>query len=263
MLGPFLTKEAAARFSKEQEMEFLRQYQETGDPKALKKLMISLRPIVQNVVSRAIPNSGEMSVAQLAVRANGELPAILKKYNPNEAALNTYVTNQLKFLMSNAVKENLLGVHVPRPEQDKLFAYRQGLTQAQVEFGPNPTAKQILKFAPTLETPEELNRIKQYNKNSLIGDAKMEMEDGGFLQLKDKFNNNSFGSNDKLHSLEMDRLRQLMNELDEQERRIINEYVFNNKSMMDVSLSLGLSSSQVRKTVLAWKQKLAERGLNQ
>lgn len=263
MLGSFLTKEAAARFSKEQEMEFLRQYQETGDEKALKKLKISLRPIVQRVISQARPNSDEMSVAQLAIRADGELPAILKKYNPNEAALNTYVMNQLKYLMSNAVKENLLGAHVPRPEQDKLFAYRQGLSQAQVEFGPNPTPKQILKFAPTLETPDELTRIKQYNKSTLIGDAKMEMEDGGFLQLKDKFNNNNFGDNDRLHSLEMDRLRQLMNELDEQEKRIINEYVFNNKSMMDVALSLGLSSSQVRKTILAWKQKLAERGYTQ
>src|SRR5690606_23869942 len=132
--------------------ELLRKYQQEGDMKSLKKLKISLRPIVNRVISQQKPTGDEMSKAQLAIRADAELAKILKNYDPNIAALNTYVINQLNSRMGNAVKENLLGPHVPRPEQDGLWAYRQGLSQAKVEFGPNPTPKQILKFSPTLKT---------------------------------------------------------------------------------------------------------------
>src|SRR5690606_33114236 len=118
MFGRFIEKEAAARFTKEEEMELLRKYQQEGDMKSLKKLKISLRPIVNRVISQQKPTGDEMSKAQLAIRADAELPKILKNYDPNIAALNTYVINQLNSRMGNAVKENLLGPHVPRPEQD-------------------------------------------------------------------------------------------------------------------------------------------------
>lgn len=264
MLTQLIEKTAAARFTREQEMEFVRQYQQTGDLKALKKLNISLRPIIQRVVSNAKPGSNEMTTAQLAIRANSELPAIIKKYNPDTGvALNTFVTNQLGFLVGNSVKENLLGPHVPRPEQDNLYAYRQGVSQAKMEFGSNPTPKQILKFAPKLGNEDEVKRIKQYDRSVLIGDHKQEGEDGGFVTMKDAFGNDDSYTDPTYMSLQMDQLRALMNELNPQERRIIEEYTFKDKSMMDVSLSLGLSSSEVRKTVVAWKKRLQEKGLSQ
>lgn len=262
MFGSFITKEAAARFTKEEEMELLRKFQVEGDLKALKKLNISLRPIINRVISQVKPNSDEMTKAQLGIRANGELPKILKNYDPSIAALNTYVTNQLSARLGNAVKENILGPHVPRPEQDGVWAYKQGLSQAQVEFGPNPTPKQILKFSPSLKTPEEVDRISQYNTSMLIGDAKHEGEDGGFVNFKDQFTGVNYGENDKLHSLQLDQLKMVLNELNPQDKQIIEEYVWNNKSMADVALSLGLSSSQVRKAVQDWKAKLSQRGLD-
>jgi RNA polymerase sigma factor (sigma-70 family) len=263
MFGSFLPKTAMATYDRQTEMELLRQFQTTGDVKAFKKLQISLRPLIRKIVMQQKPAGDDITPAQLAIRASGELPRLLKNYDPSKGQLNTYITNQMQFLMQNAVKENLLGPHVPRPEQDGLYVFQQGLNQASLEFGPNPTAKQILKFAPGLGSINEVDRIQQYNKKSFVGDVRHGSEETGFVSFKDQYLKTEVDPQDRLRSLQMDNLKQLMNELDPQEKRVIQEYVFHEKSMTDVALSLGLSSSQVRKTITDWKEKVKAKGYDQ
>ena len=262
MFPSFLQKTANFKLTQEEEMELVKQYQNTGDLKALKKLKISLRPLVRQVSSQVKSTGNDVSISQIAIRADGHIPGLIKKYNPSEGQLNTYLTNQLQFLLKNAVSENQLGAHVPRPEHSNLFTYQRAKQQAEIEFGKNPTPQQILQVEPRLKTVDEINRISQYNKTTLVGDAKFGSEEEGFVSFKDQFNGNAFDPNDRLRSLQMDELKRLMNELDPQEKRIIEEYVFSNRSMMDVSLSLGLSSSQVRKTINNWKELVKSKGLD-
>lgn len=262
MFSSFIKKTASIKLMQDEEMKLLKEYQQTGDLKALKKLKISLRPLIRNVASRAMPSSNEISISQIIIRADGHIPSLLKKYNPSEGQLNTFLTNQLTYLLKNAVSENKIGPHVPRPEHDNLFQFQQAKRNAVAEYGKDPTSEQILQFDPRLKSVEEIDRIKQYNNQSLVGDAQFggSDEDDSVVAFKDLFNTQTVDPNDRLRSLQMDQLRQLMDQLDPQERKIIEDYVFNEKSMMDVALSLGLSSSQVRKTVTRWRGLVKEKG---
>lgn len=262
MFSSFLTKVAAFKLSQEEELELVKEYQETGSSKALKRLKISLRPLIRRVVDRSKSSGNEITTAQIAIRADGHLPALFKNYDVSKGQLNTYLTTNLQFLLKNAVSENQLGAHVPRPEHDNLFTYQQAKQNAEIEYGNNPTPEQILQFDPKLKSVDEVKRISQYNKKTLVGDAKFGNDEEGFVAFKDNFNAPVFDTNDRLRSLQMDQLKQLMNELDPQEKKIIEEYVFKEKSMMDVSLSLGLTSSQVRKTINNWRDLVKTKGLD-
>lgn len=262
MFSSFLQKTASFRLTQQEELELVKKYKETGDEKALKKLKISFRPLIRQVASKAKSSGNDITISQIAIRADGHLPGLFKKYDESQGQLNTYLTSQLQFLLKNAVSENQLGAHVPRPENDNLFAYQQAKNTAEIEFGHSPTPEQILTFAPKLKTVDEINRISQYNKKTLVGDAKFgNDEDDSVVAFKDLFNGGGYDPNDRMRSLQMDELRGLMNELNPQEKRIIEEYVFNEKSMANVSLALGLSSSQVRKTINNWKELVKNRGL--
>lgn len=262
MFGSFLPKVALAKYDRQAELELLKQYQTTNDIKALKKLKISFRPLVRKVILQQKPNNDDISISQLALRIDGEMPRLFKNHDPSKGELNTYLTNQVQYLVQNAVKENILGPHVPRPEQDGLYVFKQGLNQASLEFGSNPTPKQILKFAPSLGSLDEVERIKQYHTETLIGDAKHGNEDSGFVAFKDQFMTTSVDEGDRLRSLHMDEIKRLLNELDPQDKAIINQYVFNGKSMADIALSLGLSSAYVRKVINQWKEKTKSKGID-
>lgn len=261
MFDSFLRKTASLQLSKEEEMELLKKFQKDGDLKAFKKLRISLRPLIMRVVSGARPSGNEITDFQLAARADSHLYNLLKNYDEKESQLNTYLMNNLNYLMRNAVSDNQLGAHVPRPEQNNLHNYRQAKQYASLEYGNNPTPEQILEFTPNLKTTDEVNRISQYHKETRIGDSLHGSDETGFVAFKDNFNANEFDKDDHLRSLQMDQLRRLMNELEPEEKKIINEYVFNERSMADSALALGMSSSQVRKVITKWRRMVDERGI--
>lgn len=251
---PFLEKRAMAKFSRQEELDLLKQYQQTGDVKAFKKLRISVRPLIYRVIGQNKPKNNDVTEAQLYARVDGELPRMFKSYDPTKGELSTYLTNQATFLVQNAVKENVLGPHVPRPEQDALFAYRQGLIQAKVEFGNNPTSEQVLKYTPNIKSVDEIDRIKTYHTESLVGDAKFGDSEDGMVAFKDQFTD-GISQDMTMTSLKMEELRRKMHLMNPQEREIINQHVFQNKTIADIALSLGMSSSEVRRIIVEWKKK--------
>lgn len=262
MFSSFLPKQASLKLTQQEELELVKKYQQTGDEKALKKLKISLRPLIRQLASKAKSSGNEITLSQIEIRADGRLPALLKKYD-HSTALNTYLTSQLQGEFKNAVSENQLGAHVPRPEHDSLFSYQQAQRHATVEFGPNPTPEQLLQVNPGLKSVEEINRLSQYNKKTLVGDAKFgNDDDDSFVTFKDNFNAQPFDKDDHLRSLQMDQLKQLMAQLDPQERKIIESYVFSEKSMINIALQLGLTSSQVRKAIVNWRELVKSKGLD-
>lgn len=266
MITSFL-KVAAPRFTKEEELELWRKYTQENDIKALKKLKLSFRPAIQSVVSKRINIDGSVTEAQIMARIDGEFPNILRKYDPNfsgGASLGTFIIGQTEYLVSNAVKENQLESHVPRSEAAKLDQFRRAKSMAQIEFGKNPSDSQILKYAPGIGGLNELQRIKQYNVTTNIGDAKHTAagSDGGTVRFKDLFSNDEFDEDFIDSSLRMDEIKRLMKELNPQEKRIVEEYVFNNRSLTDIALSVGLSSSSVRNVLKRWEQRVKESGLS-
>lgn len=264
MFTSFLKKTSSYKITQEEELELVKQYQKTGDMKTLLKLKISLRPLIQNLASRAMSSGNDITLAQVAIRADGVLPELIKKYDVNSGVqLNTFLTKHLQGHFKNTVSENQLGAHVPRPEHDGVFQYQQALRGASAEYGKNPTPKQIMEFDDRLKTIDEVDRISQYNKKTLIADATYGNEDDGYVMFKDEFNTRGFDKDDHLRSLQLDQLKQLMNELDPQERKIIEEYTTTNKPMTAVAMTLGLSSSQVRKSINNWKKLIKDKGLDQ
>lgn len=266
MLIPFL--KTAARFTKEEELELWRKFTKENDVKALKKLKLSFRPAIQSIVSKEMNKDGSITQAQIMARIDGEFPGILKKYDPNfsgGAALGTFVIGQVTWFVKNAVKENQLESHVPRSEASKLDHFRKAKDLANIEFGKSPTDEQILKYAPNFDGLNELRRIKQYNVETSIGDAKHQSsrsDSGNSVQFKDLFADNTFGENDIETSLRMDELKRLMKELNPQEKRIVEEYVFNNRQLTDIALTVGLSSSGVRNVLKRWEERVKESGLH-
>lgn len=249
------------QFTREQELEFWKAYVEKDDIKALKKLKYSLRPFIFSIVNGKINTDGSVTEAQILARIDATLPTLLKKYNPNQGVqLNTFLKSHLDGIVRNAVKENQLEAHVPRTEAPQLNHYRDGLQAAQIEFGPNPTNQQILQFAPQLQSLSGVERAKKYHVRTTIGDATHGDGDDP-LQFKDQFTNNGFSQNDLDVSLKMNELKVSIQSLNPQEKRVIEEYVFNGKNMTDIALTLGLSSSQVRRIIKSWQETAKQRGL--
>lgn len=249
------------KLTEQEEMELLKQYQETKDIKAFKKLRASLRPLIRGIIKNNLPKDGSVTEAQIAIRIDSKLPQALLEYNPAFGAkLNTHLTTFIKGHVQNAVSENVTGAHVPRPEHGNLFRYQQARSQAQLEFGKNPTPEQILKMNPKLKSVEEVNRIAQYDSRTLVGDHKAGSEEEGFVAFKDQFDAYDASKDQSLH-LKLDELRSLKNEFPLDEQKVIEEYVFNERSMLDTSLRTGMSSSKVRRIVQKWKQRVEEKGI--
>lgn len=251
------------KLTEEEELELVKKFKEQGDMKAFKRLRISLRPLIRSAIYSALPNSNEVSAGQIAVRIDGMLPDILRDFDESKGVkLNTYITNSVRYRARNTVSESVLGAHVPRPEHTAIFRYRQAKRQAEIEYGMNPTPEQILKMNPAgLKNVEEVKRISQYDTNTLIGDMKFGDDDDGFVQFKDQFLKTRDTSKEQDASLLLDEMRQLQKELPEQDQKIIEEYIFNERTLTDTALRVGVTTSRVRTVTAKWKKKLKEKNI--
>lgn len=250
------------RLSEKEELELIEKYQKYNDMAAYKRLRISLRPLIRSAIKRQMPSSNEMSESQIAIRIDSLLPQFLKEYDAKSGVkLSTFLTSKILGHARNTISENKLGPHVPRPEHTQLSRYRQAKRQAVLEFGPNPTEAQILKMNPLLKDVAEVKRIAQYDRSSLIGDAKHGNEDDGFVAFKDQFSDGLNTSGDQDLSLKLDDLRKIQKEFPEQDQKVIEEYVFNERSIVDTALRTGVTSSRVRTVMKHWKKKVDESGV--
>lgn len=253
----------ALKLTEQEELELVKKFKETGDMKAFKRLRVSLRPLIRSAIYSALPNSNEVSAAQIAVRIDGMLPDILRDFDESKGVkLNTFITNSVRYRARNTVSESVLGAHVPRPEHTAIFRYRQAKKQAEIEYGLNPTPEQILKMNPTgLKSVEEVERISKYDTSTLIGDMKFGDDDDGFVRFKDQFMKSRDTSKEQDASLLLDEMRKLQKEFPEQDQKIIEEYIFNERTLTDTALRVGVTTSRVRTVTAKWKKQLKDKNI--
>lgn len=253
----------AKKLTQEEELELVKEFQKTGDKKTFLKLQRSLKPLIRSIIKQRMPNNSEMTEGQLAIRVARVLPDVLRNYNPNQTQLNTYLMNTLPGHITNAVSENKIGAHIPRPEQAKVFHYRQAKRQAQLEFGNNPTPEQILSMNRSkLKDVSEVKRLAQYDKKTLIGDQKFGNESDGYVQFKDQFLQSNDTNKEQTDALKLDQIKKVIKEdFSPEQQVILNTYLFEGKSIMETALSKGFTHHEVRKTLNLWKKKVKEKNL--
>lgn len=246
---------SAARLSEEEEIELLRKFQ-SGDTIAYRQLRTSLRPLIEKAISDAIPYQSDVSAGNLRMRAHIELPNILKSFDPNRGVkLKTYIISQLKGYMKNAVAENVSGPYVPRNQHTDLNRYRQAIRDAEMEFGHNPSEDQVRGFYPENDVKTPFDKIKQYHVKSYMSDAVFgEDEDGEGLTFKDQFTaGNNISDDDLMAGVFEDEQDQMVNQnFSPQQQDIIRRVNKEGQSFVEVALSLGVSTADVRKTVRKW-----------
>lgn len=242
------------KLSEDDEMDLLHQYQ-GGDTKAYKKLRLSLRPLVEKAISDAIPSGNEVSASNLRMEADIKLPKILQDYDKNrEVKLKSFVIGQLKGYLRNAAAENVSGPYVPRNQHPDLNRYKQAIRDAEMEHGKNPTEEQIRKFYPK-DATTPFDKIKTYHVNSYLSDAVFnEGEDGEGMTFKDQFTNTQTVNDDDLFSdLYDDEEHDLVGKhFTPQEQEIINKVTKEGQPFVQVALSHGMTTGDVRKIMRRW-----------
>ena len=242
------------RLSQDEEKELLKKYH-AGDPLAYDKLRISLRPLVEKAINDVMPSGTSVSASNLRLRADTYLPKILQNYDINRGIkLNTYVINQLHGYLRNAVRENMTGPYVPRNQHDDLNRYRQAIRDAEMQYGSRPNEDQVRQFYPT-DTANEFDKIKTYHVNSYLGDAVYGNEDDEeAMTFKEQFNNDNVITDDDLSAdmLEEENEDLIQKKFTPHEQKIINMVTKQGQSFVQVSLSLGISTAEVRKVIRKW-----------
>lgn len=258
MLGKFdFLKIALAqpgKLTEDEEMDLLHQYH-TGDTKAYGKLRLSLRPLVEKAIADSIPGGNEVSASNLRMEAEIKLPKILKDYDANQnVKLKTFIIGQLKGYLRNKAAENVSGPYVPRNQHPDLNRYKQAIREAQMEHGKNPTEEQIKQFYPA-EAATPFDKIKHYHVNSYMSDAVFnEGEDGEGMTFKDQFTDGHKVEDDDLFSDLYDEEEQDMvgQHFTPHEQEIINKVTKEGQPFVQVALSNGMSTGDVRKIMKRW-----------
>ena len=242
------------RLSQDEEKELLKKFQ-AGDQLAFEKLRISLRSLVEKAITDVMPSGNSVSASNLRLRADTYLPKILQSYDLNRGIkLNTYVINQLHGYLRNAVRENMTGPYVPRNQHDDLNRYRQAIRDAEMQYGSRPTEDQIRQFYPS-GAANDFDKIKTYHVNSYLGDAVYgNEEDDEALTFKEQFDTDNVITDDDLFAemLEEENQQFLEEKFTPEEKKIIDMVTKQGQSFVQVSLSLGISTAEVRKVIRRW-----------
>lgn len=243
------------KLTEEEEFELLKQFQ-AGDMQAYSKLRLSLRPLVEKTIYDVMPSSNEISASNLKMRADVELPKILQNFDPTRGVkLKTYLLNDLKGRLGNAVKENISGPYVPRNIHPDLHRYKQAIREAEMQFGRNPTEDQIRQYYPETEATQPFDKIKHYHVNSFLSDAVYgDDEDGDGLTFKDQFTDGMSISNDDLLAdmFEEEEQQMVQSQFNPTEQLVIDRVTKEGQPFVQVALSLGMSTGEVRKIMRKW-----------
>lgn len=247
---------APGQLSYEEELALVKEFQ-SGNPQAFKKLRISLRPLVEKAIADAIPSGNSVSASNLRMRADTYLPQILQKFDPSRGIkLNTFITSQLSGLLRNAVRETMSGPYVPRNQHDDLNKFKQSVRDAEMEFGRNPSEDQIRRFYPTdANTP--FDKIKTYHVKSYLGDAVYGDEnDDEAMTFKDQFDTgNAITEDDMFAGMLQEENDQLISQsFTPHEQKVIDLVNEQGQPFVQVALSLGISTAEVRQIMRRWHE---------
>ena len=143
---------------------------------------------------------------------------------------------------------------MPRNQHDDLNRYRQAIREAEMQFGNRPSEDQIRQFYPK-DAVNDFDKIKTYHVNSYLGDAIYGNEDDDeALSFKEQFDNDNVISEDDLFAEMMEEENQnfLKQTFTPHEQKIIDLVTKQGQSFVQVSLSLGISTAEVRKVIRRW-----------
>ena len=132
-------------------------------------------------------------------------------------------------------------------------------SEAESEFGPNPTDEQIFSFLKgnTLENNwDQFQNAKRYVRKNYIGDAETSSGEGDSVQFKDMFAKVEAPTNDDfIARMQIDKLDQLAKtKLTPQEYTIVKRNRFDGEPAVAVALSVGISGPQLKKIINKWDE---------
>lgn len=242
------------KLTEDEEMDLLHKYH-NGDTQAYSKLRLSIRPLVEKAINDAIPSGNEVSASNLRMRADIEIPKILQNYDSNrDVKLKTFILGQLKGYLRNTAAENVSGPYVPRNQHPDLHRYKTAIREAEMEHGRNPSEEQIRSFYPK-DATTPFDKIKHYHVNSYLSDAVFnDGEDGEGMTFKDQFTDGTkVDDNDLFSDLYEDEENDLVsNHFTPDEQTVIQKVTKEGQPFVQVALSHGMSTGDVRKVMRRW-----------
>lgn len=263
----FLPKKAAEeRFDKEKDKELALRFQQ-GDLNAYKQLRRSYQGLIDHLIQRWRPKHGKVSAAQLRMSAEWAFPHGVMKYDPNhekQATLLSWMTGHMEGNIRNAVADLDIGPHVSRTHHANLKKYNDAVNEARMEFGPNPTEKQIIKYLPEDFNMDQLDLIKRLVHTTTLGDVATKNEEGSSILFRDQFTgaDASDHPDEIFHDMQIDRIKDVMRRrLTPQEYAIIDSRIIQGKSMADVGMAQFVSSTKLRSVIEHWNKIKKEEGL--
>jgi DNA-directed RNA polymerase specialized sigma subunit len=263
----FLPKNAAEeRLDKDQERELAIRFQQ-GDLNAYKQLRRSYQPLIDHLIGKWKPKHGKVSAAQMRMSAEWAFPHGVMKFDPHhekQASLYSWMTGHMEGNIRNAVADLAIGPHVSRSFHAPLKRYTDAVNEARMEFGENPTEKQIIKYLPEDFKMEDLELVKRLVHTSTLGDVATKNEDGSSLLFRDQFTGTTINDHpdEIFHDMKIDRIKEVMRRrLTPEEYAVINGRVIEGKSMAEVSLEQYVSSTKLRSIVDRWNAIKKEEGL--
>lgn len=149
--------------SKQEELELWKQYKYQGDNEAKKRLLKSLRPLIQYRVNQ-FRNSG-LPMSSLELEGMKLAAQALDTYDPSRGTqLNTHVTNYLKKVSRFATTYQNVG-HIPEPRALMIGQYKAIYSNLEDEKGREPTVSEL---ADAMNVPEaEIERLQKEDRSDL------------------------------------------------------------------------------------------------
>lgn len=237
------------QYNREQEIELIRQYQQTQDPMTLQKL----RRIFAGTINNAIMQSTSYGLDQRTLNQKAMLgfSRALMKYDPLKGAPTTAITNTIKWYINN--ENNRLKNTTRLLQNDTILQTQIHKAKTKLELE-GKTEEEIdeliVNEIDALRTSEKkvdkvwINKIKGSTRKELTGDRIMgEAGTGENLSFMDVLNVQEESAEDMLEKQELSaKLQSSMNILTDQEKGLFK----------DVNPTLFSPDSQSKK--LSWNQ---------
>lgn len=171
--------------NKQRELDLWQEYNQ-GKKEALKPLIVSLNPLIQNQVNKysttPLPRTAlEAEARRLAIRA-------FQDYDPQKAGLSTHVTNHLKHLQRYVIDYQNVG-RIPENRAIAISRFTNLKSHLEEELGRSPS---IAELADELQwSPAEIERMQKELRNDLSVTTASE----------DSFFDHDFNKTDKVKEL--------------------------------------------------------------
>lgn len=162
-------------WSKDTELDFWQKYKKEGDKDAKKKLIKSLTPLIKSQVNK-FSNSG-LPIPALELEGKRLAAIAIESYDPDKAALNTHVMNNLRKLSRFSTTYQNIG-HIPEPRVLLLGKYNTIFANLEDEKGREPTIEELSDAMHI--PPAEVNRLQKEIRNDLQMELPSDEDESGF-----------------------------------------------------------------------------------